>query len=389
MRLVTAVVGKELLDHLRDHRSLVSAFLFPLLGPALFAVMMTVMASWADSSAPVKLSVVGGERAPNLIAFMERHGLKTSPAPSDYEARVVEGTIDAVLVLPAEYTDAYTSGLPARVELYFDQSRRSTGSKVQRVRSVLEAWSKHIGSQRLLARGVHPEVAYALDVRVVDLATPEKLAAMLLNMVPLFLVLAAFVGGMNVAIDTTAGERERGSLEPLLVNPASRAAIASGKWLATVAVAGAAVFVTLAGFVVALRHVPIERLGIRAAVGAGEVVLLVATLVPLTLFASALQMLVATYARSFKEAQTYLSLLLFLPMVPGMVLTFTPVDPSLWWYAVPTLGQHLLIQDLVGGAAISPWAWLLSFVGLAIPAAACLVACTRLLRDERIVFARG
>lgn len=389
MRLVAAVVAKELLDHVRDHRSLGSALLFPVLGPVLFAVMMTVMASWADSTAPVKLSVVGGEHAPHLLQFLERHGLTTEAAPADYEARVTAGTLDAVLVIPGEYVERYESGRTARVDLVFDQSRRSAASKVQRIRAVLNAWSTSIGRQRLLARGVHPDLASAIEVRAIDLATPEKLAAMLLNMVPLFLVLAAFVGGMNVAIDTTAGERERGSLEPLLVNPASRAAIISGKWLATVAVAALAVLITLAGFVFALTKVPIEQLGVRASVGPLEVVLLVATLLPLTLFASALQMLVATYARSFKEAQTYLSLLLFLPMVPGLVLTFTPVDPQLLWYAVPTLGQHLLIQDLIGGASISPGAWLLSLLGMGVPAAACLVACTRLLRDERIIFARG
>lgn len=389
MRLTTAVLYKELIDHARDVRSVASALLFPVLGPILFAVMMTVMASWADASGPVNIALVGGDNAPHLLRFLERHGLEIEAAPKDYEARVTAGDLDAVLVIPSDYPQRYEEGRPARVDLIFDQSRRNSASKVHRIRSVLEAWSRATGSQRLLARGVHPELAFALEVRPIDLATPEKLAAMMLNMVPLFLVLAAFVGGMNVAIDTTAGERERGSLEPLLSNPAARGSIVGGKWLATVAVAGAAVLISLVGYVIAIKYAPIARLGVRASTGPAEVALLLATLVPLTLFASALQMLVATYARSFKEAQTYLSLLLFLPMLPGLVLTFSPVDAQLYWYAVPALGQHLLIQDIIGGANVPMAAWALSLLGLAVPAVMCLVGCTRLLQDERIIFARG
>lgn len=389
MRLTHAVFAKELVDHVRDVRSVASALLFPILGPVLFAVMMTVMASWADASGPVNVALVGGDDAPHLIEFLSRHGLETEPAPADYEAQVTAGALDAVLVVPDDYAERYQQGRPARVDLLFDQSRRNSASKVHRVRSVLEAWSRATGSQRLLARGVHPELAYALDIRPIDLATPEKLAAMMLNMVPLFLVLAAFVGGMNVAIDTTAGERERGSLEPLLSNPAPRGSIVAGKWLATVAVAGAAVLLSLAGYVVAIKYAPIAQLGVRASTGPAEVVFLLATLLPLTLFASALQMLVATYARSFKEAQTYLSLLLFLPMLPGLVLTFSPVDAQAYWYAVPALGQHLLIQDIIGGAPVPATAWALSLLGLGVPAAMCLVGCTRLLQNERIIFARG
>lgn len=389
MRLTTAVLSKEIVDHMRDVRSVASALLFPVLGPILFAVMMTVMASWADASGPMNVALVGSENAPHLIRFLERHGLETETAPTDYEAQVTAGTLDAVLIIPNDYAERYEQGRPAQVDLVFDQSRRNSASKVHRIRSVLEAWSRATGSQRLLARGVHPELAFALDVRPIDLATPEKLAAMMLNMVPLFLVLAAFVGGMNVAIDTTAGERERGSLEPLLSNPAARGAIVGGKWLATVAVASSAVLLSLAGYVIAIRYAPIAQLGVRASTGPAEVVLLLAALLPLTLFASALQMLVATYARSFKEAQTYLSLLLFLPMLPGLVLTFSPVDAQLYWYAVPALGQHLLIQDIIGGASVPMAAWAFSLLGLAVPAVMCLVGCTRLLQDERIIFARG
>ena len=119
--------------------------------------------------------------------------------------------------------------------------------------------------------------------------------------------MAVFVGGLYLAIDCTAGERERQSLESLLVNPVSRGAIVGGKWLAVSAAALAAALVSLTGFAVALEAVPLQNLGVRFHFTAATVAGLLAACVPMALFASALQMTMAFFARSFKEATTYLS----------------------------------------------------------------------------------
>lgn len=387
-RHLFAVFAKEGLDHLRDSRSLTSAMLFPIFGPVLFAVMMNVIASWADSGKPVMLAVEGVDRAPNLVAFVKRFGVEVTPAPADVEEKVRDGTFDAALILSEDYEERWRAGRPAELDLLTDSSRRAAASQVARAKQVLNAYSGMIASQRLLARGVSPELAQTLAVQEVDLATPEKLAAMLLNMIPIFLVLACFVGGMNVAIDATAGERERGSLEPLLVNPVSRGALVLGKWLTTVLVATFAVALTLAGFAIAMGRVPLEVLGVKASLGIAEFGALLLSVLPLTMFASAVQMLVATYARSFKEAQTYLSLLLFVPTIPGLLLTFTPLDPNLALSLVPVLGQHLLAESVLSGEGFDFARWVLSLVGIAPLAAVCLWACTRLLTNERIIFGR-
>lgn len=388
MRGLGAVFEKELSDHLRDHRSLASAFLFPVLGPVLFAVMMNVLAGWADSGTAPKLALRGVDRAPNLAKFLEAQGVEVSSAPEDYEKKVQDGAFDAALILEEDFAERWREARPAGAQLVFDQSRRAASAQVARIRNALEVYGGFVASQRLFARGVNPELARALAVDEVDLATPEKLAATLLNMIPLFLVLGAFVGGMNVAIDTTAGERERGSLEPLLVNPVSRGTLMGGKWLTTVLVACLAVALTAVGFALAMKRVPLEVLGVKARIGASEIAGMVASAVPLTAFASAVQMLVATYARSFKEAQTYLSLLLLIPMVPGLVLAFVPVERSLPLYALPLLGQHLLIEDILSGEGWSMLEWALSAAGVLALATACLALCTRLLSQERIIFGR-
>ncbi len=387
-RIWAAVFRKELVDHGRDSRSIGSALLFPIFGPVVFASMMTVMAGWADAGKPVKVAVVNAEQAPNLVGFLTRHGVELAADAADHEKQVQDGEVDAALVLSDDYAERWQKGEPAELVLLSDQSRRASSGQVRRLGNLLDAWSGMVGSQRLLARGVAPEFARPLKVEEVDLATPEKLAAMLLNSIPLFLVLACFVGGMNVAIDATAGERERGSLEPLLVNPVERGALVGGKWLSTVVVASLAVLLTLAGFMIAMGRVPLEILGVKPKLGLTEAFGIAAAVLPLTLLASAVQMLVATYARSFKEAQTYLSLLLFLPVIPGLVTTFVPFEGSALTALVPVLGQHQLIDDVLSGEGLSPLALGASLVGIAVPSALCLWACARLLRSERIIFGR-
>jgi sodium transport system permease protein len=387
--LIAAVVRKELRDHLRDKRSLSSAFVGPLLGPAILAVMFTLMASWYRQDKPLELPVVGREHAPSLMAFLERHGAKLTEAPADYEARIQAGKLDAVLVVPTDYAEDFSQGRTAAVQLVIDNSRNQARTTVQRARKLLGGYSGLLASQRLLARGVAPELASPVVVDEVDLATPERMAAAVLNMVPIFLIFAAFMGGMHVAIDVTAGERERGSLEPLLLNPISRGALVTGKWLATAAMALVALVACLAAFLLVTRRVPLQDLGIKAHFDGPAVLGMVAAMVPLALMASALQMLMATYARSFKEAQTYLQLFQILPTLPGMLLAISPVQSQLWMFAVPVLGQQMLAGEVMRGEVLGPVPFLLSALSCGALAVACLALTTRMLREERIIFGRA
>jgi len=388
-RLSFTVFRKELRDHMRDRRSLLTALMWPLVGPAVFLVMFNMLASWYRQDRPLELPVVGREHAPSLMAFLERYGTKLEDAPEDYEERIRAGSLDAVLLVPDDYAESYTAGRTAKVQLVVDSSRQSARQSVLRARRLLEEYSLMLGTQRLYARGIAPELAIPVRVQEADLATPERTAAGMLNMVPLFLVIAAFAGGMQVASDTMAGERERGSLEPLLLNPAPRGAVVTGKWLATVAMALASVVITLAAYLLVVRRVPLEDLGVKARFDAPAALGMAAAVLPLTLAASAVQMWVSTYARSFKEAQTYLSLLMVVPMLPGMVLALSPLQPKLWMFAVPVLGQELLAGEVMRGEPLGALPFLIagaSSVGLALLA---LTVTTRLLTQERIVFGRS
>ncbi len=387
--LLSAVFRKEMKDHLRDRRSILSVVGGSLVGPIVFGVLFSVVASWNRQDKPVELPVVGRAHAPSLMAYLERTGVKLSDAPLDYESRIQAGSVDAVLIIPEDYGKDFAAGHAAKVQLVVDNSRTKARATIKRVQAVLNQYSGTLGTQRLLARGVSPELAMPVRVEEVDLATPERLAASILNMIPLFLVIACFMGGLNVAIDTMAGERERGSLEPLLLNPVQRGTLVVGKWLATTVFACTMVVGVTAVFVAVAKRVPLQDLGVKVSLDALTALGMMAAVLPLALLASAVQMLVATFARSYKEAQTYLQLLMMLPMVPGMVLALSPIQSQPWMYSVPVLGQELLVSELMRGEALGVMPFVLGLVSCVVLAAALLTVTARMLGDERIVFGRS
>ncbi|MET0402519.1 MAG: ABC transporter permease [Cystobacter sp.] len=387
--LFATVFRKELRDHLRDQRSVWSAVGFTLMGPILFGLMFTVMASWLNKDKPLELPVLGRSHAPSLVAFLERSGAKLSEPPADYEARIQAGTLDTVLIIPEGYGEDFSAGRTAEVHLVMDNSRNQARTSVRRVQQLLGAYSGRLGAQRLIARGVAPELATPLRVEEVDLSTPERLAASLLSIIPIFLVFAAFSGGMNVAIDAMAGERERGSLESLLLNPVRRESLVLGKWTTAVVFSIAASTLCLAAFLLVMGRVPLQDLGVKVRLDALAVLGLWAGVLPLALMASAAQMLLSTFARSFKEAQTYMQMLSLLPTLPGLVLVLSPVQSQPWMFAIPVLGQELLVQEVMRGEPLGPLPYVFGLVSCGVLAAVFLAWTARLLRDERIIFGRS
>lgn len=388
VRKALRVARKEIRDHSRDLRSVLSALLFPLLGPVSMALMFHVIVTWESKDQALDVPVSGRANAPAMMAFFERHGARIKDAPPDYEERVRSGKLDVVVVIGDDFPSTFASGRPAPISVVLDTSRAKAHAHARRVRMLLDAYGAQIGGQRLLARGVSPDLAEPIATQEIDMATPERMAATILGSIPMFLVFAAFAGGMYVAIDVTAGERERGSFEPLLLCPVSRGALVAGKWLATVLAALLALAVSLAAFAAAVRLVPLESLGVKVLFGAPQMAEVLAAAVPLALFASALQMLLSTMAKSFKEAQTYLQLFMMLPFLPAVYLALSPVEPKMWMMAVPILGQDLLLADVIRGESMGPLAFALAAAVSAALTFACLAVTARLFKSERIIFAR-
>ena len=385
--MIRLVLFKELVDHWRDLRSVTGSLVLAVMGPLLLFGLFQIVQN-LEKERPLDVPVVGAEQAPHLIQHLVANGVHVLPPPPDPEALVRKGDADMVLVIDDHYAERYKASQLARVRLIVDDSRNESHKNVRRVERILLGYTQGLGALRLMARGVSPQAATPLALEELDLATPQKLAANLLSMVPLFLMLAALVGGMNLAIDSTAGERERGSLEPLLLNPVSRRSLVLGKWLATAFASMIVALLTLVGLTLTIQHLPLEQLGMKVALGPKEAGLILAALLPLTLFGAAVQMLIATFARSFKEAQTYLGLLNLVPMVPAMFLMMGSTQNAWWMYPLPTVAQVTVVVSVLRGDVIPGWQLLVIALSSLLYSALCVVVIERLLGRERIIFGR-
>ncbi|KAA2284029.1 ABC transporter permease [Arenimonas fontis] len=355
---------KEVVENLRDRKTVMNALVMgPLLGPVLFAFLMGFMISKQLDNAekPLQVPVAGAEHAPNLVAWLRRQGVDVQDAPADPEATIRGRQARVVLRIPADYGAYWRQGRTAQVEVLHDSSDQEARAPHSRLVSLLEAYGRQQSALRISARGLHPAILQPLAVASRDLASRQQRAGQLLAFLPYLLVLGSFLGGMYLAIDTTAGERERQSLEPLLANPASRAQIVLGKLGATFAFAMASMMLSLVVFGIAFRYIPLDRLGMKVEFGASLVLSAGLLMVPLVICFAALQTVVAAYARSYREAQTYLSLLMLLPMIPSVVLMVSPMRPEDWNSAVPLLSQNLLVMALARGEEIGLLRYGLSF----------------------------
>ncbi len=365
MRSPLIVFRKEILDNLRDRRTLWSALVFgPLFGPVLFAMLINIQLDRALSKIdePLELPVSGAEFAPNLIQFLQESNTTILPAPPSAEDAVKARLHDVVLVIPDSYAERFRDGEPAVVRLVADRSNNEAQRQLARARGLLARYSNKIGAMRLQVRGVSPMVSHPIVVEDIDVSTPQGRSVLVLGIMTYFVLFAMLSGGMPMAIDTTAGERERGSLEPLLALPARRPQILAGKLAATCLFMTLSLMITLAAFAISLNFVQLEKLGMSANFGPDVAVKVFLIAWPFVLLGGGLMTFVATFTKSYKEAQTYLTAVLLVPTIPIIFASIYEVQAKLELMAIPSLSQHLLITELLKGNELNP-AWVAVSVG--------------------------
>jgi sodium transport system permease protein len=353
------VAAKEIRENLRDRRTLFSALIFgPLFGPILFALMMTLTLDRAVSNldAPLELAVSGQAVAPNLIRFLEENGTTIKPAPdtlAEAQSAVRLGAVDIVLVIPGHYAERLRQGQPAPLDLVWDSSNNQVGKHAARARALLDAYGRQLAAVRLQARGVSPITILPLDVRTVDVSTPASRSVLVLGMMTYLILFATLMGGLYLAIDATAGERERGSLEALLTLPVERGSLIGGKILATCVFMALSLALTVTAFTVSLRWVPLETLGMSSNFGVTVALAVLGVTLPFVPFGAALMTVIASFTRSYKEAQTWVALVLLIPTLPILVASLYSLKENAWLMALPSLSQHLLITQLLRGDPLS------------------------------------
>ena len=380
------VMRKELRDILRDRRTLLLALgMSPLLAPILLIGLGTLGESRARSQIekPLELPVVGREHAPNLIAWLEGQNVVIKAPPKDIAAAIANQEEDVILRIGADFPGQWRKSLPAPLEIIQDSTRQDAQIPVRRLQALLSTYGGQTGSLRLLARGVSPGTATAIQIRRTDLATPEAQRGRMLSFIlPYFLIISAFLGGAALILDATAGERERQSLEPLLATPAPRGAIVSGKIAAACLLALASLLLTLLAFKLGALLSP--TVGRQMEVSFIAIAQLLLILVPMVFIGTTLLTYLAASAKSMKEAQSHMTWLMLLPMLPTIVLIVNPVKTQLWQFTVPFLAQNQLILKVVRGEAISMQQWAIYLVAGFGLAAILWFAATRRYQQEQL-----
>jgi len=375
---ILGVFRKEFRENLRDRRTVSAALIFgPLFGPLLFAAALQLTIHRGDSPAdrPVKLAVMHAERAPNLLDFLRQYSVTVEPVSfDDAGARraVTDRRYSIVLSVSGDFGARLAGGDPATVSLYTDASDDSNGRDVARVRAILAQYDSTLARMRVILRGVDPLVLSPIVVENIDVSTPASRAVLLLGTFSYLVVVTMLMGGMYLAIDATAGERERGSLEPLLTVPVRREYLIYGKILTACAYMTLSLVLTIIVFSVVLEPVDLARFGMTLNLGPLVAFKIILCCLPLVPLGAGLMTLVASFTRSYREAQTYLGLILVIPTLPLVFASVMGLRPTARLMAVPSLSQHFLMTSLLRDEPI-PLAYLALSVGVTLAVGALLV----------------
>ncbi len=390
-RSTAIVFAKEVLENIRDRRVIFSAFFFGvLLAPVIFALSTTMTSKRIvqTQDEPLKLSVSGESRAPNLLAFLHENGVQATAVEMTADQAMQAVRTDQqeiVLIIPEDYGEKLRDGKSAPLELVVDSANSQTAGSADRARRLLEGYGRQLAVLRLVVRGISPEVIRPIEVHTLDVATPAGRAALFLGMLTYFCFMSMLVGGFYLAIDTTAGERERGSLESLLALPVSRAELIVGKMLATAAFMAVSLLLTLIAFGVVLRFIPLEMLGMSANFGWKVIAGVFGVMLAFVPLGAALMTVVASFTRSNREAQSWLSVVLFIPLAPILFALINGTKATVTLMLVPSLSQHLLATNLIRGDAI-PWLHVVVSAGTTLFLGALLTwLAIRLYRREAIL----
>ncbi len=381
---------KEFRENLRDRRSLITALVIgPLLMPALVAAALSIAIHHGreQTQRPVPVTVVHAGRAPHLLAFLRQYRVLAVPVEARAPAaRRLAATLHRpLLYVPRDFGARLAAGRPAALRLYADESDRTEQQAAGRVTRLIGLYAGVITRLRLVARGLDPLLLTPIVVHPIDISTPQSRSVLVLGMLSYVILLAMLMGGMYMAIDATAGERERGSLEPLLTVPVEREHLVYGKMLAASAMMLLTLTLTVSAFAVTLRHIGLDRMGMSVNFGAGVVAAIVLYSLPLIPLGAALMTLVASFTRSYREAQTYIGLILLIPTVPLMFAGLLGLRPSLMLMTVPFLSQHFLIMSLLRAQPLPAFYAVTSAGVTLLPTGVLVWLAGRLYRREKLL----
>ena len=367
-RLMTlwTIYRKEIVDALRDRRTMMAVLASSvLMGPLVLLAISGLVASLEANAEQREVVFAGIDRAPTLVNFLARQTYTVKPAPADYEQQLRQATLaDAVVVVPDDFEAALVRGEAPIVEIVSDSANQRSQASAGRVSRLLEGFSRERATLTLALRGVSPDALEPIRVADRDLASTQTRATQITGILPFFVLMAVLTGALNAALDTTAGERERGSLEPLLMNPAERWVLVLGKWGAVASVGMLIAVLACFSFLPGQWLLRSDTLAAMFQYGVHEVMLFLVVLLPFAAAASALLMAVAIRCKTFKEAQASTTVVMLAASLLPLINVFSLGEESPWYLWVPALAQNLLMTHVLKGEAFT-------LEQLAVPTAIC------------------
>ena len=365
---VLTILRKELIDALRDRRTLITVLVSSvLMGPLVLLAISALVASLESNAERREVVVHGIENAPSLKNFFERQTYTVKRAPGDYEAQLRKARLtDAVVVVPMDFEAALLRGDAPLVEIVSDSANQRSQASAGRAARLLGGFGRERAMLSLALRGVSPDLLEPVQVEERDLASTQTRATQITGMLPFFVLMAVLAGALNAALDTTAGERERGSLEPLLMNPTERWALVLGKWGAVASVGMLIAVLSCFSFLPGQWLLRSDTLAAMFQYGVREALLFLVVLLPFAMAVSALLMAVAIRCKTFKEAQASTTVVMLAASLLPLINVFSLGNESPWYLWVPALAQNVLMTHVLKGEAFSA-------AQVAVPMLMCLV----------------
>nr|WP_275659464.1 ABC transporter permease [Shewanella insulae] len=372
---IITMVRKELTDAARDKRSVMAGLYYAIGAPLMMCGMFMILIGQITSPEALNITITHGERAPDLVKYLASNEISQG---DEADRKEIE------LIISPDYAANMAKSQAAEIVLIADNSNEKLQASIRRLEKALQEYSAEMGSLRLIARGIDPKVMQPIKVKVEDQATSDSKGGMILGVAIFMMVYAVFISGMNLAIDTSAGERERNSLALLLSHPVSTRNIVLAKVAAVTIFAMLGLILTLVISKVAYGFVPWQELGFSVNINVDFILLMLAIGLPIALMAAALQLFVSFMAKSFKEAQSYLTIVLIVPMMLSMAASYNIAPDTLQW--LPVSGQMQALIAFIKGKELPMMQLALSSAITFIIALALAFGMERSLKSEKIVF---
>ncbi|MFB2687249.1 ABC transporter permease [Shewanella mangrovisoli] len=377
MNKIIAMVRKELIDAARDKRSVMAGLYYAIGTPLIMCGLFMVLIGQLTSPDDLKISITNPDKAPDLVRFLSNKGITQGEAGAK-DLKAIE------LIISPDYAKQMNQGKGAEITIVADNSEEKLQNSIRRLEKQLQAYSAEMGSLRLIARGIDPRVVQPLKVNVHDQATTDSKGGMILGIAIFTMIYSVFISGMNLAIDTSAGERERNSLALLLSHPLTTRQLVLSKIIAVGLFALLGLVLILLVSKVAYTFVPWQELGFSVSITNEFMALMLLVGIPVALMAACLQLFVSFMAKTFKEAQSYLTMVLFVPLALSMAASYNIAPDILQW--LPVSGQQQALMDFIKGKDINMLQLLVSTLGTLAIAFVLAFGMEKSLKSEKVVF---